>query len=49
MNAERERILNARYRRAQKAKGYRQLRLERQIARDMMAAETLDNLREMTR
>ena len=49
MNAERERILNARHRRAQKQKGYRKLRLERQIARDMIAAETLDNLREMAR
>ena len=45
MNEERVKVLNARHRRAQKAKGYRRLRLERQITRDMMAAERLDALR----
>ncbi len=45
INAERERILNAQYRRAQAQKGYRKLRLERMLQRDMMA---ICDLREMS-
>ncbi len=45
INAERERILNAQYRRAQKVKGYRKLRLERMLQKDMMA---ICDLRELS-
>jgi hypothetical protein len=41
---ERERILNAQYRRAQKQKGYRKLRLERMLQREMIATTNLGEM-----
>jgi hypothetical protein len=44
INQERERILNAQYRRAQKQKGYRRLRLERMLQREMIVTTNLGEL-----
>jgi hypothetical protein len=44
INQERERILNAQYRRAQKVKGYRKLRLERMLQREMIATTNLGEM-----